>query len=307
MRTAVRRGVIRSSAKLANARGERREQGCARPSMSHCATCEGMPARLSKSAQRHFTDCLAALGQCVGLLQVFDADRAEPTRPWTRTLVDYLRPGAGASLPRGCFASALIRFHRRPRCAARRRRTATRGHSATEGGDERVGVKRALSVRAPASRTDSMGKLYRFAAVSHHNARGERRDQGPARAALPEGTGCAFRVQPPPPPGNDAPLIGERAAARGRSAREGGDVKAGSQASILCSRTSSRTVGSAAYAPRRNVRGERRDQRRARSSMTYDLGDWMSVRAQPPRSPATMRAYRRTRRKGRARRNGRWR
>ena len=159
MRTAVRRGVIRSSAKLANARGERREQGCARPSMSHCATCEGMPARLSKSAQRHFTDCLAALGQCVGLLQVFDADRAEPTRPWTRTLVDYLRPGAGASLPRGCFASALIRFHRRPRCAARRRRTATRGHSATEGGDERVGVKRALSVRAPASRTDSMGNF----------------------------------------------------------------------------------------------------------------------------------------------------
>jgi len=155
----VRRGVIRSSAKLANARGERREQGCARPSMSHCATCEGMPARLSKSAQRHFTDCLAALGQCVGLLQVFDADRAEPTRPWTRTLVDYLRPGAGASLPRGCFASALIRFHRRPRCAARRRRTATRGHSATEGGDERVGVKRALSVRAPASRTDSMGNF----------------------------------------------------------------------------------------------------------------------------------------------------
>ncbi len=63
-----------------NARGERREQGCARASMNHRAMCEGMPARLSKSAQRHFTDCLAALGQCVGLLQVFDADRAERLR-----------------------------------------------------------------------------------------------------------------------------------------------------------------------------------------------------------------------------------
>jgi hypothetical protein len=85
-----------------NARGERREQGHARSSiiyfpagndaalideraaagasMSHRAMCEGMPARLSKSAQRNFTDCLATLGQCVGLLQVFDADRAERLR-----------------------------------------------------------------------------------------------------------------------------------------------------------------------------------------------------------------------------------
>jgi hypothetical protein len=58
----------------------RRDQGPAGSSISHRATCEDMPTRPSKSAQRHFTDCLAALGQCVGLLQVFDADRAERLR-----------------------------------------------------------------------------------------------------------------------------------------------------------------------------------------------------------------------------------
>ncbi len=43
--------------------------------------------------------------------------------------------------------------------------------------------------------------------------------------------------------------------------------------------------GARPAAPHRNVRGERR----ARPSMTYDLGDWMSVHPRSPPSPATVR------------------
>jgi hypothetical protein len=46
------------------------------------------------------------------------------------------------------------------------------------------------------------------------------------------------RRRPPSSPANDAPLIGERPATRGRSAKEGDDKKAGGEASLFCLRPS---------------------------------------------------------------------
>jgi hypothetical protein len=64
-------------------------------------------------------------------------------------------------------------------------------------------VESALSVRAPAPRTVPPAN------VPHRNARGEQRDQGRARASVHPSASVA---------GNDAPLIDERAATRGRVA-----------------------------------------------------------------------------------------
>jgi hypothetical protein len=52
------------------------------------------------------------------------------------------------------------------------------------------------------------------------NPRGERRDQGRARAAMAQAVACVAA---------DARLIAERAATRGRSAMEGGDQRAGAK------------------------------------------------------------------------------
>jgi hypothetical protein len=57
--------------------------------------------------------------------------------------------------------------------------------------------------------------------------------------------------------GHDAPLIGERAATRGRSATEGGDERAGGK-----------TRASVAH---RNARAERGDQGRARSATATEV------------------------------------
>jgi hypothetical protein len=57
---------------------------------------------------------------------------------------------------------------------------------------------------------------------------------------------------------HDAPLIGERAATRGRSATEGGDAHADAKSALL-------SWGSSLA----NAHGERRDQGRARSSITH--------------------------------------
>jgi hypothetical protein len=43
-------------------------------------TLRGWKRDKSESAQSHFTDCLAALGGSVGLLQILDADRAKRLR-----------------------------------------------------------------------------------------------------------------------------------------------------------------------------------------------------------------------------------
>ena len=51
-------------------------------------------------------------------------------------------------------ASAFVAHHRAPLIGER---AATRGRSATEGGDEHAGAKEALSVRAPAWRTGPNG------------------------------------------------------------------------------------------------------------------------------------------------------
>jgi hypothetical protein len=150
-------------------------------------------------------------------------------------------------------------------------RAATRGRSATESGDERAGVKKALSVRAPASRTGSNGEnrgplagIRPTEARRHSRPAGSRRSlrqrttpKRPRRATrpgtrtlmddLPAVRGRAGRrhVGTPPPDleinggwlsasrphlsaavvGNDAPLIGEHAATRGRIAVEGGDER----------------------------------------------------------------------------------
>src|ERR1035438_6882687 len=58
--------------------------------------------------------------------------------------------------------------------------------------------------------------------------------------------------------GNEALLIDERAATRGRSATEGGDENAGVKRRYPFDRASSRSSRELASVPRRNARGERR-------------------------------------------------
>jgi len=74
------------------------------------------------------------------------------TRPGMRTQVDAYRPTSHGTLGGGRCARHLWR----PDAPLIDERAATRGRGAMEGGDERVGVKAGLSVRAPASRTDRM-------------------------------------------------------------------------------------------------------------------------------------------------------
>jgi hypothetical protein len=112
------------------------------------------------------------------------------------------------------LASAPGRLCRRQRCAAQqRRRAATRGRGAAEGEDEHPGVKSALFIRPPASRTGSYG---------------ENRD--PAAATRPP-----YARSKNPSPGSitrflrPAPLIDERAATRGGIATERGDEQAGAK------------------------------------------------------------------------------
>jgi hypothetical protein len=75
------------------------------------------------------------------------------------------------------------------------------GRGAMEGGD---GVEEGQPLLVPAS-------------LPHRNARGERRDQGRARASVHPSAYVARR---------DTPLIGDRAATCGRGASEGGDERA---------------------------------------------------------------------------------
>jgi hypothetical protein len=53
-------------------------------------------------------------------------------------------------------------------------RAATRGRSATQGGDEHAGVKRALSIRAPASRIGSSGGKLEPVSAASSSGLGER-------------------------------------------------------------------------------------------------------------------------------------
>jgi hypothetical protein len=87
-------------------------------------------------------------------------------------------------------------------------RAAARGRSATEGGDEHAGVNRVLSVRGFSLSKTSVA----------HNATRDTHARG-WRA----GYATTFVA------GDDVPLSGERAAARGRSATEGGDERAGAK------------------------------------------------------------------------------
>jgi hypothetical protein len=66
---------------------------------------------------------------------------------------------------------------------------------------------------------------------------------------------------------NDTPLIVEPAVTRGRSAMDGGDERAGAK-SVEATRALLSAVVPA-LVPQRTARGERRDQGRARSSMTH--------------------------------------
>jgi len=88
---------------------------------------------------------------------------------------------------------------------------ATRGRRATEGGDERAGARRALSVRDPTLQ----------------------------RLAQPHCPNDWINLSRPHPPAvvarHDAPLIGERAATRGRVATEGGKERGGAKGSVICS------------------------------------------------------------------------
>ena len=81
--------------------------------------------------------------------------------------------------------------------------------------------------------------------------------RGPNRAAGADRLFAFARVAR-----HDAPIIGERAATLGgRSAPEGGDKRDGVQSAAISPLP--------ANVPRRNARGARRDQGRARSAMTY--------------------------------------
>jgi len=85
-----------------------------------------------------------------------------------------------------------------------------------------------------------------------------REPERPRRTTRPGTAHGRQYTRPPSLPGIDAPLIGERAATRGRNATESGDEGAGVE-HVICSRASPANW---------NAPGERRDQGRARSSMT---------------------------------------
>jgi hypothetical protein len=109
-------------------------------------------------------------------------------------------------------------------------------------------VKRALPVCAPASRTRSARQR------SKRNASGTQREPGTSTRV-----GYAFAASIAV---NDATLIGERVATHGRSATDGGDERASVKSRHSFERQ-------ALVVSRRYAHGERRDQGRARSSMTY--------------------------------------
>jgi hypothetical protein len=124
---------------------------------------------------------------------------------------------------------------------------ATRGRSATQGADECAEVEE----RSPFELQPRERRYSRRASSSVYPA--------------------AFVA------GHDAPLIGERAAARGRIAMEGGDARGSAKSGLSFRVPASRTASGggnlgrlgARRAPHRNARGERRGQGRARSSMTH--------------------------------------
>jgi len=91
---------------------------------------------------------------------------------------------------------------------------------------------------------------------------------------------------------HDAPLIGERAATRGRSATEGGDEPAGETLRVIPPNV-----------PYRKARGERRDQGRARSSMTCGA-TWDDVHAGASVAGNDAPPIEATRRNGRPHHNG---
>ena len=103
-----------------------------------------------------------------------------------------------------------------PRCAADRRRAATRGRSAPEGGDKRVGVEERFPfARQPREQIEQeSGQPHRrkWLSAEPHRPRG-----------LDDRFACALgRLRRR----HDAPLIGERSATRDRVETEGGEEQA---------------------------------------------------------------------------------
>ena len=102
------------------------------------------------------------------------------------------------------------------RCAAHRRTRRNPRVGAMEGGDERARVKRALSVRAPTSRTGSHGENCDPMALTRPPKRVGQTDDAEPATRLSSPVFCAA----PSPAHHDAPLIAERAVTRGRIATE---------------------------------------------------------------------------------------
>jgi hypothetical protein len=124
------------------------------------------------------------------------------------------------------------------RCAAHRRTRRNPRVGAMEGGDERARVKRALSVRAPTSRTGSHGENCDPMALTRPPKRVGQTDDAEPATRLSSPVFCAA----PSPAHHDAPLIAERAATRGRGAMEGdahADVKPALSVRAPASRTGS--------------------------------------------------------------------
>jgi len=116
-------------------------------------------------------------------------------------------------------------------------------------------------------------------------------DAGPGRLDVAD----AFRVRTRRP---SSPATTHRASASGRNAR-------GAAQRNVAMRTVVRRWRRQLRLANQYARGERRDQGRARSSMTTARRGMMHTR--PSSSPATKRRSSATRRSARAQRNGRWR
>jgi hypothetical protein len=136
------------------------------------------------------------------------------------------------------------------------------GRSATEGGDKRAGAGGETAASIP----------HRYPAANDATRNTHARQYVPAFVA-----------------GHDAQPIGERAAMRGHSAAEGGDEHGGVKGATAIAPPKFDTI-----APR----SARRDQGRARASMTYrpllearrpGAGRPFRIRTRPPSSPTTLR------------------
>ena len=152
----------------------------------------------------------------------------------------------------------------RDRCAencaslSRRRRLAHRrlhGYSQllSECADEPAGVRRALSVRAPAWRTGAIGvnldpsaaTRWRAASVQQRTSAFEQRDQGCECSSMTQRPTWKDVHAGASLPVHDASLIGERAATGGRGATEGGDGCAGAKRALSVRVPASRIVAPA--------------------------------------------------------------